>query len=198
MFEALSSSTSALVALSVSHSHLFIYLSVLAVGESAIFLCSLFVVDGTLSFYSVLLFSYAAVLTADVFWFIVGRYTPLDVLPDRFRQRSTSFIRKILTFVFGDRVFLPILFLKFFYGTRILSILYFARTPLPFVRFFIYDALGSLVYVLLIMLLGIASKTTLSAFFPNMSVEVLLCAGVLICLVIFLLLKTISSLVHKN
>lgn len=166
-----------------------IFVAVLLTGEGAIFLSALLATDGHLSFFTVLAFSFWAALITDLFWFFVGRYFPAQFLPDKMRTTTGNAVEKIMRQFFGQRIFLPILCLKFFYGFRIISVVYFARSQLSLIRFIVYDIIGTTVYVFLFMVLGQGVGVILLQVFPGLNLSGIFGIGVAIVLMVFLLIR---------
>ncbi len=124
-------------------------------GETAIFILLLLSQQNILSLEEVCIFATLGTLCADIFWFIVGRYFPQQIIPTSFKKVILYPVHSFLKSVSKDRIFLSIFFLKFLIGARLAIILHFARESITFTRFLIYDALGTVMYVLLLAALGV-------------------------------------------
>lgn len=170
-----------------------VFVAVLLTGEGAIFLSALLATEGHLSFFTVLAFSFWAALLTDLFWFLAGRYFPAQFLPTKMKNVTNNAVEKIMRQFFGQRIFLPILCLKFFYGFRIISVIYFARSPLSFIRFIIYDIIGTTAYVFLFMVLGQGVGLLLLQVFPGINFSGVFGLGVTIILIGFLIIRSFRA-----
>ncbi len=137
-----------------THGEIAIFIAVLSVGEVAILTAFILAGQGMFSPLSVVMISGAATLVADLFWFTAGRYFPQRIVPGILHRAMLGPLSEFIGTITRDKIFLSILFLKFFIGTRIAVILYLSRQTLSLVRFTIYDIFGVFFYILVLGIMG--------------------------------------------
>ena len=124
-----------------------IFIAVLCFGEGAILIGLLLSQQGVFQLEGVIVAATLGAITADLFWFLMGRYYPERLIPNAFRRIIARPIGDALARVIKNKIFLAIFFLKFFMWVRLAIIVYLAQQPLTFIRFFLYDILGTLLYI---------------------------------------------------
>ena len=184
IFSGLDSLSGALTATLGQYGIIAIFVSVLFLGETAIFIAILLTQQGVLNLDEVFVFALLATLCADVFWFIFSRYFPQRIIPAFLKKFLISPVNSFFGLITKDRIFLSIFFLKFFIGARLIIILYLAHRPITFMRFLLYDALGSLMYMVLITGVGVVFGNLISKSLSSHHVIVSIASGLFLVLLI--------------
>ena len=146
---------SSLVFYMEAYGSLAVFLAVLFFGETAVLVAIVLSEQDVLVLGDVLLFALLGTVVADVFWFTVGKSFPLRFIPKRVTRVMLDPIQEFFGHVTHNRTFLSIFLLKFFVGIRLAGILFFARTKISYVRFLLYDTLGSLLYIGVLTVIGV-------------------------------------------
>ena len=137
-----------------NHAEPLIFLGAFFFGETVIITAAFLATQGVVSLESVFLFSLAGTLVADVVWFYLGR-TFLTVTHrfTAYKEKYQGFL-SLLERIYGTRPFLVLLFIKFLYGTRILTILYLSMQRLRLGTFLLFDLIGTMLWLAVIVSLG--------------------------------------------
>lgn len=175
-----------------------IFISVFLFGEAAIFVSLLLSQQGLISLTLVFIYAVIGTLSADVFWFFVGRYFPKQMIPDFMKRTVLDSAYSFFKSLTKDKFFLSLLFLKFFVGIRLAIILYIARQKITFVRFFIYDALGTVIYMFLVTILTLGFGKAIEKVVPSYHVSVSIIVGLLLVYFISHLARSIYTITGKK
>lgn len=187
--------TGALVASLGAYGAPVIFLSVVFFGETAIFISLLLALQGVLSLPVVFLCGALGTLCADIFWFVVGRFFPQRAISGTLKRIVLDPVHSFLERITKDRIFLSILFLKFFIGARLAIILYLARKPITFVRFLLYDTLGTLIYMILLTALATILGHFIKTVVPSFHIITSIATGFLL---IFFISHTVRNMYAKS
>ncbi len=165
-----------------------VFVAVLCFGEAAILIALLLSQQGIFELEGVIIAATLGAITADLFWFSVGRFFPQRLLPNAFRRIITRPIGGAFSRVIKDKIFISIFFLKFFMWVRLAIIVYLAQQPLSFVRFILYDILGTLMYI--------ATLTAIAVMFGSVIVTFSIVSTVLTGLIIIFLLSYLAKRIY--
>lgn len=179
-------------------SFLAVFLAVFFFGETAIIIALILSQQGVFDLSYVFVSAVLGQLCADAFWFLVGRYFPQRFLPDRVRDMVMHPVRNALTLITKDRIFLSIFFLKFFIGVRLAIVLYLAHYPITFVRFFIYNVLGTLLYMIILSAIGVLFGSMLKSVLPAFHLVTSVVSGIVLILLISFAAKRIFMRVQEK
>lgn len=149
-----------------------IFVSTLFFGETAIFIALMLSQQGVLDIKDVFIFATLGTLCADIFWFLVGRFFPQRIVPKTMSRLVFAPVHSFFESITRDKIFLSIIFLKFFVGVRLAIILYLARLDMSFMRFLVYDTFGTLIYMVLLSLIGIGFGHIIQQTVPSYHVLV--------------------------
>lgn len=144
----------AIFSLLSNHAEPLIFLGAFFFGETVIITAAFLATQGVVSLEAVFLFSLAGTLVADIVWFYVGR-SALTVTR-RFavyKEKYQGFL-SVLERIYGTKPFLVLLFIKFLYGTRILTILYLSMRRMRLYVFLLFDFIGTALWLAAIIALG--------------------------------------------
>jgi membrane protein DedA with SNARE-associated domain len=129
-----------------------VFLGAFFFGESVIITASLLGPKLGLSFIQVYVFALSGTIMADLCWFWFG-----DLLSEKsqFLKRKNKIARKkyanLVEKIIKERSFLALLYIKFLYGTRVLTIMYLSLKKIPVRKFLLFDLLGTIIWLFTIM-----------------------------------------------
>jgi membrane-associated protein len=133
-----------------------IFFGVFLFGEVVIFFSILFTQQSSLELWVVFMASVLGLLTADTLWFLIGRYFSPKLVPNFIRHKLLYPVSIFLDTYTKDKIFLSLLFFKFFIGTRLAFVLYLSRQPeVSFIKFIIYDLVGTVIYITFLSGIGV-------------------------------------------
>lgn len=122
-------------------------------GESVILIAFFLTSQGLLVPAEVFAISLIGTVSSDSLWYVLGKQH--DRLEKKSRTYANRFERiRTLVTSFSHSPARVLLFIKFFYGTRVLIILYLAATGTPFRTFLLYNSIGTIIWLLVLILLG--------------------------------------------
>lgn len=132
-------------------------------GETVIFTAAFLAAHGLWSVSEAFWLSLAGTVLSDVVWFLFGqRLLTLFHKHEKYREQSTRLLGA-LEGITGRRPFLALLFVKFLYGTRILSIVYISMRNVGLATFIFYETIGTLLWLPVIMAIGwLAGRSTIN------------------------------------
>lgn len=124
-------------------------------GESIILTASVLSAQGLWSPFLVFLLAFLGTIISDGMWFFFGnRFMVWRMKRKKQKKEETnmlSFVEKIS----HQKPFYVLLFIKFLYGTRILTILYLAHRKISFTKFLLFDALGTIIWLIVLIPIGL-------------------------------------------
>jgi membrane protein DedA with SNARE-associated domain len=131
-----------------------IFIGAFFFGETVIITAAFLSAKGVWSPVNVFWLAFLGTILSDSLWFIGGRYF-LTIIHrwEKYQHKYGKFI-KGLEKVSGKRPFLVLLFIKFLYGTRILTIIYLSVRKISFLSFLIFDALGAILWLAVMIFMG--------------------------------------------
>ena len=131
-----------------------IFISTVFFGEIAILVGFILSGQAIFLFETVFIFSVLGTISADLFWYMVGRFFPKKFLTKGIHLKILHPLSSLLGYLTKDRLFLSLLFVKFLIGTRLVTIIYLARQKVPFHLFVIFDVLGTILFVAVLSIIG--------------------------------------------
>lgn len=126
-----------------------VLLGAMLMSEPAIIPFFILASQGIIELHIVFIFSFAGVMITDTFWFCVGILSRRNAfLHHHYENRLSPRVRNMFQKLFGKRILLAMVVMKFMYGTRILNLMWlgFRRFDLP--EFMLYEAISSAVFIL--------------------------------------------------
>lgn len=164
-------------------------------GETVILSGSYLAGQGIWSVVVVYIWALLGTLAADAAWFYLGpKGMRLFHRWEKVKQKHEAIISALQRHV-GDKPFLAMLFIKFLYGTRILTIIYLSSVKVKFWTFMLFDFIGTAVWLVVMVGAGWLAGKGLADVLPAVrSVEYLL-SGLVVMMVIF---KLITSWLEKR
>lgn len=131
-----------------------IFLGSLFFGETVILTAAFLAGQGTWSIESVFWLSLAGTVASDSLWFFLGQaFFKFTKRWERYRDKYQLFLVKLET-VTGQKPFLSLLFIKFFYGTRILTILYLSIRKVHYSTFLLFNTIGTVIWLSVMIFIG--------------------------------------------
>jgi membrane protein DedA with SNARE-associated domain len=132
-------------------------------GETVIIAAAFLAGQGTLEVLPVFVLAFLATIVSDTVWFLLAKKILLWLNRlEKYKTHSEIIVNK-MTKLTGDKPFLALLFVKFLYGTRVITIIYLSLRSIPLKKFVIYDALGTLIWLAVIIPIGwLAGKSAVS------------------------------------
>lgn len=145
----------------IEYSEPFIFFGAFFFGETVIITAAFLSAQDVFSLSVVFLLSLFGTLVADILWFFAGRYV-LSVTHrfKKYEEKYHPFLERLAE-LYGRSPFLSLLFIKFLYGTRILTILFLSIRKVPFRTFLIYDTIGTVIWLTVIVALGFVAGRTI-------------------------------------
>ncbi len=132
-------------------------------GETVIIPAAFLAAQGFWSLINVFWLALAGTLMSDALWFLFGRRILLFFHKWEKYQKQSARLLKALEKISGQRSFLALLFIKFFYGTRILTIMYLSVRQVRFFTFLFFDTIGTMLWLAVILSIGwLAGKSMIN------------------------------------
>lgn len=123
-------------------------------GDALLLLLASLAGQGLIPFWTIILFFSLGTISSDIMWFFIGRSRFAErVISHKQLNKGYSKIEKVLT-KYGRNDFLLLFIVKFIYGIRIVTIVYFSRERKNFYRFLAYNSVAVVVITLFISFLG--------------------------------------------
>ena len=140
-----------------------IFLGAFFFGETVIIAAAFLAAQGLWSMGDVFWLALTGTVLADVVWFLFGqRILQLFRRKENNREQGARLL-VTLEKITGQRPFLSLLFIKFLYGTRILIIMYLSIRKIGLRMFTIFDSLGTVVWLGVVMAIGwLAGKSIIN------------------------------------
>ncbi|KKT86899.1 MAG: hypothetical protein UW86_C0015G0003 [Microgenomates group bacterium GW2011_GWA1_Microgenomates_45_10] len=131
-----------------------IFLGAFFFGETVILTAAFLAGQGTWSIESVFWLSLAGTVISDSLWFLLGQtFFKFTKRWEKYQDQYQTFLIK-LEKITGQRPFLSLLFIKFLYGTRILTILYLSIREVRFFTFLLFNTVGTILWLLVMISVG--------------------------------------------
>lgn len=131
-----------------------VFIGTFFLGESVILAAAALAAQGTLSVWSVAGWAFAGTVLSDTVWFTSAGRGISAVNRDEDRASRLARHGQRLDRWTGEHPHRALLFIKFVYGTRILSITYLAWRRVAPVRFVGFDAAGTAIWLAVIVPVG--------------------------------------------
>lgn len=122
-------------------------------GEGVIMTSAFLAARGIWSIEAVFFLTLTGTVAADIVWFLFG-YQILQMFGKYSKLKNYTGFEKKLNNIFGKRPFLILLFIKFLYGTRILTIVYLSYRKMSLKMFALYDTIGTMLWLAVILPIG--------------------------------------------
>ena len=122
--------------------------------------------QGLWSLTTVFLLSLVGTLASDAIWFLFGN--TIFKLTRKWQANQKKYQKLItrLDNLTRNKPFLALLFIKFLYGTRILTILYLSTKKISFWKFLFFDTLGTILWLIVMIAIGWMAGKGIANFAP--------------------------------
>ena len=131
-----------------------IFLGSFFFGETVILTAAFLAGEGTWSISSVFWLSLAGTVISDSLWFLLGQTVfKFTRQWEKYQDKYQVFLIKLEKLT-GKRPFLALLFIKFLYGTRILTILYLSIRKMPYSTFILFNTIGTVLWLFVMIAIG--------------------------------------------
>lgn len=137
-----------------SYPLLAIFVGAFFFGETVIISAAVLAGQHSIALFDVFWISLVATIISDAMWFLFGNiiFKYINKHAEKKKQYN-NFIKK-LELLTGHRPFLSLLFIKFLYGTRILTIIYLSIRKIGFWKFILFDTIGTFLWLIVMILIG--------------------------------------------
>jgi len=143
-----------------------IFLGAFFFGETVVITAAALSAQGIWSVFNVFWLSLAGTVISDAIWFLSGQAIfRLTNKWSKNQKKYQSLIAK-LDKITGQKPFLSLLFIKFLYGTRILTILYLSVRQIGFWAFVIFDTVGTIFWLVVVISIGWLAGKGVVNFIP--------------------------------
>lgn len=159
--------TSTLISLLVTYQFPAIFLGSVIFGETIILAASFLAGQGIWSIYTVFWVTFLGTVSSDCLWFYFGRR--LSRKSEEWQEKQGKY-KKLLAFLerlTRGRAFLSLLFIKFLYGTRIITIMYLSIHRLRFRTFLLFNAIGTFLWLLVMVSIGWYASKKMGTDIPD-------------------------------
>lgn len=154
-------------------------------GETVILSGSYLAGQGIWSVATVYLWALLGTLAADAAWFYFGpRALRLMHRWEKVKHKHEAIINALQKHV-GEKPFLAMLFIKFLYGTRILTIIYLSSVKVKFWTFLLFDLVGTAVWLVAMVGVGWLAGKGLANVLPAVRGAEYLLTGVVVLMILF-------------
>ena len=131
-----------------------IFFGAFSFGESIILSSSFLAGQGIWTIWDVFWLSLAGTVLSDAIWYLLGQVLlGNSKLYDKYIAKHADAFAKVEKRII-KKPFLVLLFIKFLYGTRILTIVYLSIRKIGFIKFLIFDTIGTLIWLPVVMSVG--------------------------------------------
>jgi len=166
-----------------------VFIGAFLFGETVIISAAFLASQGAMSIFYVALLAFLGTVISDSLWFYFGNYLfwqrkylidndKYQWVIDQIRQKT------------GNKSFLALLFIKFLYGTRVLTIIYLSTQKLKFRTFLLFNSLGTMIWLSVILPIGWLAGKGIANFVSLLNkIEYLL-----IALVIFVIIFRMAAI----
>lgn len=131
-----------------------VFLGSVLFGETIIIASAFLAAGGIFPLLWVFIFTFLGTVISDSIWFYFGNnIISLSSKLAKKSEKYKGYLIKLDKFT-GNKTFLALLFIKFLYGTRILTIVYLSIKKTGFVKFLLFDIIGTLIWLPIIIAMG--------------------------------------------
>jgi len=146
------------------HQSWIIFVGTLFLGESVLIAYAALSAQGGWSVTTVAVWAFAGTLVADTAWFLSARKGLSRWTSDPARSSRLARLATFLDRFTGPRPYRALLVAKFFYGSRVAAIAYMALRGVKTGRFLVFDAIGTVLWLAVMIPIGRAVGAGLGGF----------------------------------
>ena len=168
-------------------------------GDTAVMAAAYVAAQLEWSVVAVFLMALLGTVTADTLWFYFGRKILLRLHKWNKLKHKYERVVKKLERMSERHLLLSLLYVKFLYGTRIVTILYLSWRRITIPKFIMYDTLGVIGWLLVLLPIGWLAGKGVANFVPiiDSAAYFLLALVVMVLLVRFVSSKVSDKLLKK-
>lgn len=170
--------------------YLIVFLGTALGGEIFLITFAFLSAQGLMSLFALVPLSFFGTYFSDLVWFLLGRTPTLEkAFEHRYASPTVFLITETIGRISRGSHFWALVFAKFLFGTRIVTIVYVSKTQLALKKFLHYNAFAVLLWVAVVIPIGYASGlglTYISHFFENVYATI---GYILLIVVIIILLQ---------
>jgi membrane protein DedA with SNARE-associated domain len=169
-------------------------------GEETIIVITMLAAGGIVSLWSVFIFSFLGTIISDSIWFYAGKTSIFNkMITHRFFAGGYNKLTNVMDATFHGNRFLALLTTKFLYGTRVVTIMYISREKIPFLRFTVYNALTTAIWLPIVLAIGwFAGKGFGILLNITKNVQVIIISIIAFVAVFYLLRVWINKLIARR
>jgi len=135
--------------------YLIIFLGAGFGGEVAVITLGFLSAQGVFPLVTFFLVSFIGTLSTDMIWFFLGRTKMIGkMLTHRYANKTVLIITEAISKVSGGSHLLAMIFAKFLIGTRVVLIMYVAKTGISVKKFIYYDVISVIAWLLVVIPIG--------------------------------------------
>jgi len=123
-------------------------------GETVIITAATLAVNFGWSFFNIFWVALLGTIISDVMWFYLGGIVLRRLSRWETYKKKHEKTMQALNKRTGEKPFLALLYIKFLYGTRVITIFYLSLRRVSIKSFILFDTIGSAIWLLVIMSLG--------------------------------------------
>ena len=132
---------------------LVIFIGTFLFGDTIVISLAFFAEQGALSLSSLIIFGFLGTVISDSIWFFMSKYLcEIKYIKKKIFQNKK--LVKTVDKLTGKKPLLFLIFAKFLYGTRIIFIIYLSIKKLKYLKFLLYNSIGTVIWLLTLIFLG--------------------------------------------
>jgi len=164
-------------------------------GETVIITAAFLSAHGVWSPLAVFWLALLGTILSDTVWFLLGQQILIQLNRWEFYKKQSVPLVRALTKLTGEKPFLVLLFIKFLYGTRILTIIYLSTRKMKLSTFTLFNGIGTTIWLIVIITIGwLAGKSIIDVLpFLNSTQYI-----ILVLVIILLLVRLVTSWLSKT
>lgn len=138
--------------------YLLVFLGTALGGEIFLITFAFLAAQGMISLYALLPLSFLGTYASDTMWFLIGRTLLFNkVTEHRFANPAVYVITETIQRISRGSYFLALVFAKFLFGTRVVTIVYTSKTGLSLNKFLYYNAYAVFLWAIVVIPIGYVS-----------------------------------------
>lgn len=131
-------------------------------GESIIITAAYLAAELGWNIFYLVLAAFFGTVISDTCWFFAGRFFDGFFSRKEYYRKRREEASVLLSRLTGERPFIALLYIKFLYGSRIAMIVYLAARNVSFRLFTIFNSLGTMLWLAVIIPLGYFAGSTIA------------------------------------
>ena len=168
-------------------------------GDASLIFLTIFALQAKIPLWIVFTAAYFGTLLGDSLWFLIGSKVTNKIKKINKINKHYDKIARFLEQTLKNRYLLALTIVKYLYGARVITIFYLAEKKIGYKKFFIYNLLGTFLWVLGVgaigYLTGIGLSFVLKAF---KSLELTITLLILFFIVFHQIQKIINKKIEKD